>query len=291
MSEPAPQAIARDAALSDAPGLTPAQVAEVLADFQTWLGTLPEAAESAPPSTDSGPDLFTFLEQLTALRHEVNLQTKATRAGQEQHAASLIQLTRALDALQQAHSGNARDGEDGLRPVLKTLIELHDALSMASREAQRVSDLVLPVLPAAADWGTEGPPELPVAHNPPRWVRWLGVRCADLSAYRSELAAWRCRQDDLAQQRRKGIERVQQLLASLTAGYTMGIQRIERALKQHGLEAIAATEQPFDPERMEAIDIVTGSGQPSGRVLDEVQRGYLWNGRVFRFAKVRVAKS
>ena len=33
------------------------------------------------------------------------------------------------------------------------------------------------------------------------------------------------------------------------------------------------------------------SGRPSGEVIEEVRRGYLWNGRVFRYAQVRVAKN
>ena len=40
-----------------------------------------------------------------------------------------------------------------------------------------------------------------------------------------------------------------------------------------------------------ALEAVGDSGRPSGEVLDEVRRGYLWNGRVLRYAQVRVAKS
>jgi molecular chaperone GrpE len=69
----------------------------------------------------------------------------------------------------------------------------------------------------------------------------------------------------------------------------MSLQRVERALRQHGLEPILTLGQPFDPERMEAIDTAEGTGRP-GEVVEEVRRGYLWNGRVFRFAQVRVAR-
>jgi molecular chaperone GrpE len=70
----------------------------------------------------------------------------------------------------------------------------------------------------------------------------------------------------------------------------MSVQRVERALAQHGLEPIAAAGQPFDPETMEAIEVVEGSGRPGGEVVQEVRRGYVWRGRVFRYAQVRVAK-
>jgi molecular chaperone GrpE len=71
----------------------------------------------------------------------------------------------------------------------------------------------------------------------------------------------------------------------------MGLQRLERALSQHGLEAIPAAGEPFDPERMEVLEAVDGTGRPPGEVLAEVRRGYLWRGRVFRYAQVRVARS
>jgi molecular chaperone GrpE len=71
----------------------------------------------------------------------------------------------------------------------------------------------------------------------------------------------------------------------------MSLQRVERALRQHGLEALHVVGQTFDPESMEVVEVVFDSGRPSGEVVEEVRRGYLWNGRVFRFAQVRVAKS
>ena len=71
----------------------------------------------------------------------------------------------------------------------------------------------------------------------------------------------------------------------------MSLQRVERALQQQGLEAIPAAGQPFDPERMEVVAVVADSGRPSGEVVEEVRRGYLWRGRVFRYAQVSVAKS
>ena len=45
------------------------------------------------------------------------------------------------------------------------------------------------------------------------------------------------------------------------------------------------------PERMEVVEVVSDSDRPSGEVVGEVRRGYLWRGCVFRYAQVRVAKS
>jgi molecular chaperone GrpE len=289
MSEPPPPAVAGDAPVRQPPALTPEQVDAVLDDFRAWLSAPPAPPEEAPPEGDAGPDLFTLLEQLTALRHEVNLQTKSSRTQQEQNAAALAQLTRALDALQQAQFAAAQGRDEQLRPLLKTLVELHDALSVASREAERVQGLVLPALQRSAAGPADDFPE-PPSPEPPALARWLGVRGPGLSGHRAAVAAWRKREADRVAQSAEAAERVGKLLGSLTAGYSMGLQRVERALRQHGLEPVAAAGRPFDPERMEAVEAVTGSGRPAGEVLDEVRRGYLWNGRVFRFAKVRVAK-
>jgi molecular chaperone GrpE len=71
----------------------------------------------------------------------------------------------------------------------------------------------------------------------------------------------------------------------------MSVQRVERALRQQGLEPIPAAGQLFDPELMEVLEVVADSGRTSGEVVQEIRRGYLWKGRVFRFAQVRVARS
>ncbi len=64
-------------------------------------------------------------------------------------------------------------------------------------------------------------------------------------------------------------------------------------MMQHGLEPIPAVGRPFDPDRMEALEVVLDSGRPSGEVVEEVRRGYLWQGAssgMRRCAWRRVAK-
>ena len=247
----------------------------------------------------------------------MNLQTRAVRAQQEQNAEALRVLAAAVEALQRSQAGAAQAqqqaAEEQVRPLLKALIDVHDALALAAREAQRVQENLLPTL---ADLAGEPPPwslslddvETPPLNSEPRplLARLLGVRAVEegrLNDWRQQTRgalekAAAARQQDYraAQQERhrhakQGVERVQQLLASLVAGYRMGLQRIERALQQNGLEAIPAVGRPFDPESMEALEAVDNSGRPAGEVLEEVRRGYRWRGRVFRYAQVRVARS
>jgi molecular chaperone GrpE len=282
MSEGSPQGVAEGAAVGRPQALSAEAVEGILADFRAWLG---EAAIPADAADAEPLDLHTLLAQFTALRHEVHLQTRAARAQQEQGAEALRQLGEGLTALQQAQLG-ARLGEEqardeALRPLLKALVDVYDALSLAEREVRRVQDTLLsPPAPAA-----DGEP-LPAPVPPSLLARLFGLD-RTLKQQQETITTLHRRLSEAA----PAAERVRAMLAALLTGYTMSLQRVERTLRQHGLEPIPAVGQPFDPERMEVLEVVSDGDRPSGEVVGEVRRGYLWRGRVFRYAQVRVAKS
>jgi molecular chaperone GrpE len=252
----------------------------VLADFRNWLtecAAAGAAATDGQPPEEELPDLHTLLAQFVALRHEVNLQTRAVRNQQEQNAETLRQLGQALETLR---AGQGRDQEALLRPLLETLTDLHDALARAGREVGRGEDALAPLLSRAVA-ALDVPDEPPAPRSV--WSRLFGKPSASAGDEAQQRAAQR-------QQAREDLQRVGQALASLVAGYQMSLQRVERALARHGLEPIAIVGSTFDPERMEVVEAVAGSGRPVGEVLDEVRRGYLYQGRVFRYAQVRVAR-
>ena len=180
---------------------------------------------------------------------------------------------------------------------------MHDAVSLAGREMIRVQDTVLPLLSQIVDalQTDEAPLDINIEVPPsPPSSGWFGrfrqpAPPLDVAALKKSISAELQRRHDRQHERfrqaKEGVDRVRQLLLSLATGYTMSMQCVERTLRQHELEPIAAVGQSFDPEQMEVVEAVTDSGRPNGEVLDEVRRGYLWNGRVFRFAQVRVAKS
>src|SRR5437764_1495272 len=99
MSEPASPDVAAEPAVGAAQAVSDDAIEAVLTDFRAWLRALP-ADDGVVPPPDDGPDVYTLLGQFTALRHEVNLQTRAVRAQQEQNAVTLEQLSHALDALE-----------------------------------------------------------------------------------------------------------------------------------------------------------------------------------------------
>jgi molecular chaperone GrpE len=250
------------------------------------------AAGPTPAAPDAEAiDLHTLLAQFTALRHEVHLQTRAARTQQEQGAEALRQLGEALAALQQsqlsARLGEEQARDETVRPLLKALVDVYDALSLAEREVRRVQETLAP-LPEQPDSRPEGD-GAPAPVTPSFWARLFGLgrviaeQQATITALHRQLTQERAR--------RPAATGGPQVIASILTGYTMSLQRVERALRQHGLEPIPAVGQPFDPERMEALEVVTDSGLPPGEVVGEVRRGYLWRGRVFRFAQVRVARS
>jgi molecular chaperone GrpE len=291
MSEFAPPFIAGDAAVGAAEDLSQETVESVLAEFRSWLqqvaASTPGVNHAAPPETET-VDLHTLLGQFIALRHEVNLQTRAVRAQQEQSGDTLRQFGQALEALQQNRDAMRQaDGllrDEQLRPLLKTLVDVADALGLARRELQRSQERIgtaLGTLPALM----AGPAQTEPLPRPRLWSRWFGT---DQHAVQDDAA--RGQQGHL-EQVEKVTEQIGHLLESLITGYTMSLQRIERTLEQHGLEPMACAGAVFDPERMEAVEVVGDSGRPAGEVLEEVRRGYLWQGHVFRYAQVRVAKS
>jgi len=239
----------------------------ILADFRTWL-----AEAKQIPAADPTPefDVATIVQHFIALRQEVNLQTKSSRAQLEQNAQTIAMLQQTLEALPSDKS----DADESLRPLLKTLIDAHDALSLAEREVRRL---------------LENPPAPPpvsataIEIRLPFWARWLGLE-ATIEEQIAPLRAAKPTESD------EYVQRFRQILDALLVGYRMSLQRIERAFEQQGLEAIPCVGQPFDPESMEVAEVVREEGRTSTEVLQEIRRGYWWHGRLFRYTQVRVAK-
>ena len=178
MSEAPPSDPAGHAVGNGQEVLTPAAIESVLADFRSWLQHLSSASPSEQEAGESAQplDLHTLLGQSIALRQEVNLQTKAARSQQEQTGLALQQLGQALEALRQAQAAaqqaNQQAEEEILRPLLKTLLDVHDAFCLAEREIRRAPETIFPILdelvlkPSSAEMAAfDGEPESFLAHR------------------------------------------------------------------------------------------------------------------------------
>ena len=84
-----------------AEALNPETIDSILTDFRTWLQDAKHA-----PTIESAPqlDVATVVQQFIALRQDVNLQTKASRAQSEQSATTIAMLQEALGELQRQHN-------------------------------------------------------------------------------------------------------------------------------------------------------------------------------------------
>src|SRR5436309_14267404 len=122
MSQQAPPGAAGNAAEAARPALTAEAIEAILDDFRAWLQQ--PGVDGAEPAQAPDFQWHTLVEAFTALRHEVNLQTRAARAQMEQTAEALEQLGVALDALDQPAAAVSEPGDEALRPRLKTLVDL-----------------------------------------------------------------------------------------------------------------------------------------------------------------------
>src|ERR1051325_5640696 len=77
---------------------------------------------------------------------------------------------------------------------------------------------------------------------------------------------------------------------SLQTGVAMIFQQLKKALPGAGLEEIAATRQPFDPNWHEAVSQQETTSVPEGHVVQQLRKGYKLRDRLLRPATVIVAK-
>ncbi|MFN8714546.1 MAG: nucleotide exchange factor GrpE [Bacteroidota bacterium] len=78
-------------------------------------------------------------------------------------------------------------------------------------------------------------------------------------------------------------------VAAVNEGIQLIAGKFHNVLTQQGLEAMNAGGQPFDADFHEAItEIPSPTPDLKGKVVDEVEKGYLLGGKVIRYAKVVV---
>jgi molecular chaperone GrpE (heat shock protein) len=299
-----------------------------LDETQRWVETTAaaestsESAASSQPSASaseinasglavSRADLSTLFEAMTALRQEVNLQTRSARRDREQASETLESLSALVDQL------NRRSEEDDAASAVDTvhvevLLELHDALWRAERQASQVIAAAVDTL---HDWcerrAVESPPDddreaslvevnTPVATVKPgafgRWREWFGGSATP--AVEPPVESHEPTHDAALSERMQawveiGAEsgRMANRLEGLVTGYRLSLQRLERIMSSCGIEPIECLGQAVDPEVMEVVQIVLDATKPPAIVADIVRCGYRRYGHVYRFAQVVATRS
>ena len=79
-------------------------------------------------------------------------------------------------------------------------------------------------------------------------------------------------------------------LKALTEGLKMVMRQFQDTLGSLGIERVATQGKPFDPTEHEAVQHVASDQVPPGAIVQELQAGYRWQGRLMRPALVVVSK-
>jgi molecular chaperone GrpE len=79
--------------------------------------------------------------------------------------------------------------------------------------------------------------------------------------------------------------------ANFKQGIEMIAAKLAEMLKRRGLKEIEAVGKPFDPGYHEAIMQIESAEHEEGVIIEEIQKGYMFNDKVLRPSRVVVAKA
>jgi molecular chaperone GrpE len=254
---------------------------QLLSRFRQWLQETRAETErrdregSEPLPNDDAVDvreigLYQVIEEFTALRHELKLQTRSARSLQEQTDASLSALREAIDAFRSVQPKEAQAAWSAGKALAEALADLDVALDRGRAGVEKAARRLV-----------EEP------------VRALRAGLDDLYARQSPLRRLLCRSyhrqvRELAQG--EGLRARQEILDAMIEGYALIQSRLRRTLKAEQIHAIACVGRPVDLERMTVVEVVDDPSRPPGEVVEEIRRGYTWQGRLLRYAEVRASR-
>jgi molecular chaperone GrpE len=250
---------------------------EALLDrFRHWLRDARDEAEAAaheppPAEDDNGIGLYRLVEEFTALRHEVKLQTKGSRGLQEQAEALLPALRQAIEQFRAVEPREAQSAWAASKPLAEALADLDEALDRGRSEIVKARRRLVDEAAAELAGGLEA------LYKGQSWFRRRRTRTYH-EAVREVV-------------RQHGPEAGRPLFDALLEGYNLIQARLRRAMDAEQIHRIEAVGRPVDPGRMTVIEIVDDPKRPPNEVVDEVRRGYTWRGRVLRYAEVRAGRS
>jgi molecular chaperone GrpE len=211
-----------------------------------------------------------LVEAFTALRHEAKLQTKSTRGLEDAVQAALQGLDHAKRQFQAVQAREQESAERAARPFVEALVGLDEALSRAVKAFAATHRQMTEAAPAQLLSGLDER-----FRQLPAWRRWLA------SPWHAEVRRKCC--DAL-------VRTTEGEFAGLMEGFQLIQARLERTLRECGIQRLETVGRRADPSLMTVIELVEGvQGEPE-TVVEEVRPGYLWKGMVVRFAEVRVAR-
>jgi len=256
----------------------PGEIESVLTRFHQWLDEVRD--EAAGPASDLNQEaqrdegrpfgLVDLVEEFTALRHELKLQTKSARGLQEQAESLLPPLRQAIEHFRSVAPQEEQAAWSAGKPLALGLATLDEALDRCRREIDKARIVALEQTP-----------------------RKLGQALDRLHASRHWYRRWRLRWyhrqvKELVEREAQGINL--DWFESLLEGFDVIQNRVRKALKSEAIEPIACVGQPVDPDRMIVVEVTDAPDWPPGTVIEELRRGYTWRGRILRLAEVRAVR-
>jgi molecular chaperone GrpE len=251
----------------------------ILDQFRKWLQeTRQEAAENDDGANSIAPfsqrfSLGRLVEEFTALRHELKLQTRSSRGLEERVEASMATLADAAATLRSAAAREVAAGSElSDKNIATALADLDEALDRGREQWKKnIARLAGPSSPTTIT-------QLNEIHTGQTWWQRRFT-----SAYHHRI----CRQIERAEEQARG-ER-QALLTALLNGYDLIQQRLSRTMANAGVIRIPAIGQIVDPELMVVVEVIDAPGPP-GQVYEEIRRGYIWKSGLLRPAEVRAIR-
>jgi molecular chaperone GrpE len=256
-------------------------VEAILEKFRRWLENARLEAEDAGPhsleaDTDADEEapardfgIIDLVEEFTALRHEVKLQTKSGRGLIEQTETTLAALKQAIEHFRSVEPKEAQAAWTAGKGLAEALADLDEAIDRGYREIERARVLIADEAVRALE------ADLNAVHRRRSWLRRRLLR-----SYHAEIM------DVVGRDRLTRHE----LFDSFLEGYRLIQKRLSRAMAAERVEPIESEGQPVDPERMTVLEVVDAPGQRPGTVVKELRRGYTWRGRLVRYAEVQAAR-
>jgi molecular chaperone GrpE len=254
----------------------------LLSRFRDWLRDARAEADGlngdhvdVDPSTGAEPEvgLYRLVEEFTALRHELKLETKGARGLNEQVDALLPTLRQAIEQFRSVAPKEEQAAQLAGRLLAEAVADLDEALARGRLEIEKARDRSDAEAAASAASIVS---DLEAHFRSHSWLRRLRLR-----HYHEQVR-------DLVA-RRVGESRTG-FFDALLEGYGLIQARLRKAMDAGQVRRINCVGLPVDPALMSVLEMVDAPDQPPGHVVDEVRRGYTWRGRVLRYAEVRAAR-
>jgi len=213
--------------------------------------------------------LIDLVEEFTALRQEVKLQTKSGRGLFEQTETTLSALRQAIEQFRSVEPKEAQAVWTAGKALVEALADLDEAIDRGYREIERARRQIADVSVRALETALND------LYRSRSWIRRRLLR-----AYHDQ-AIEIVNRDRLSRH---------QFFDSFAEGYGLIQKRLRRVMASERIERIPCEGNPVDPELMTVLEVVELPDQPPGTVAKELRPGYTWRGRVIRYAEVMAVR-